>query len=1236
MIGPSGERSIPADIILTPIVTSGAAPTTPPGTNFLNNSNAFDDFAPTISRDGLFVAHQGTLALGGGITATNDTGIWLNGQDVLAQEGTPAPGVAGGNFGALSVILNNPPHIAAPGQAAFIHTVSGAGITATNDTGIWAGAIGSLTLVAREGDPAPDLGGPTFGNFAGTSQNFVVNENGDLAFLNTLVGASITTDSAIWLCSGGTTGLLAREGSAAPGMPAGAVFTGSFSATSIQLNDARRAAFAGVVAGGGVVPANDAGIWFGSPGSVQLVVREGDPIPGAGAGQNFGPITATTNFSLNSAGHVAFANTATGFTPSTNEIIFAGDPTNLQQLASEGSPAPGMPAGAVFGPLSSAHPVINANDQVAFLATGTGGGVLINDDEAIWSGPAGRLRIVVREDAQAPGVATGTRHADPPSQFHLNSAGQLVFQGALVGTGVTTSNDSAIFATDTIGQLRLVVREGDSLSGETITKLSLVGGLSSGGEDGRRSPISDNGEIVFATEHLAAGTSRIVKATLDEVLVDRTAVVEPHFVLNDGRTFTVRGPTHIGRVSLDNSLTIAGGSVLVSNGPANTISEFFIAPGGSNSVTVTGAGSTWSLANGLEVGGQGQGVLNVRDGARVSGPTTTLTVSDAFDNPLSSGTVNVSSATVEFNRIHVGTGRNGTGTVNISGDGASVSTANLDLGADGPFNGALAVVNVNAPGTLTVSQQFNLWPFGSLNINGGTVRLPGINVAQGAVDFNAGTLEFPANSTVDDTTLDTVFGPAHSIVAGQTLRLSGTPTVAASLVINGGTLSVDSLSQLAPIQFNTGSLALTAASLTIGSGGLLGSDVVLPAGKTVAIAGPMSGVSISPSSRLTLAGGTLAGPSVSNNGLIRGDGRIEGAVVSSSSGELRVATGERLEVIGAAASHNSGLIDVVGGHVEFQGGLNNARSTGMIFARNAVLRFGSGLDNAGSVRMSFGANDVYGDIVNQPTGSIVVSGGSNATFVDDVDNGGSIQVTAAGNLQSTAVFFGALSGNGVAGGGHVFLEGDARPGHSAGTMAFGGDLSFGSLAKLAIEVGGSAPGVEFDRVTVAGSASLAGTLDVGLINGFSPTVPGQTFAVLTAASIAGTFDDIVGVPSRSDPGLFWTVSYTPTTVILSTSALPGDINLDGQVDRIDTALFTPHLGTTTGAIWITGDFDADGMTTLLDLALQQSNLGATLPSPATSAYAVPEPAGAVLVAFATAIVFLHRRRASAAGITNAE
>jgi hypothetical protein len=88
---------------------------------------------------------------------------------------------------------------------------------------------------------------------------------------------------------------------------------------------------------------------------------------------------------------------------------------------------------------------------------------------------------------------------------------------------------------------------------------------------------------------------------------------------------------------------------------------------------------------------------------------------------------------------------------------------------------------------------------------------------------------------------------------------------------------------------------------------------------------------------------------------------------------------------------------------------------------------------------------------------------------------------------------------------------------------------------------------------------------------------------------------------------------------LSSGGTPGDIDLDGDVDRKDAALFAQHFGTTSGAVWATGDFNADGATTLSDLVLLQKHFGPSVPGLQAGA-AVPEPSTVVLVLVA-AIAF---------------
>ena len=182
-------------------------------------------------------------------------------------------------------------------------------------------------------------------------------------------------------------------------------------------------------------------------------------------------------------------------------------------------------------------------------------------------------------------------------------------------------------------------------------------------------------------------------------------------------------------------------------------------------------------------------------------------------------------------------------------------------------------------------------------------------------------------------------------------------------------------------------------------------------------------------------------------------------------------------------------------------------------------------------------------IVADPTGTVAVANGGNGIFFTDSTNNNTVGGTASGaaNLISGNGRYGVRAdgasdtGNVIennyvgtqAGGSGTLLNGSGALGITGGAAVlvagtFTGDvLNQGSLgtangpavisitgnytenssAVLNVQIAG--PG-SFDRLSVSGTATLAGTLNVSLLNGFLPD-PSESFPVISAGTRSGTY-----------------------------------------------------------------------------------------------------------------------------------
>ena len=690
-----------------------------------------------------------------------------------------------------------------------------------------------------------------------------------------------------------------------------------------------------------------------------------------------------------------------------------------------------------------------------------------------------------------------------------------------------------------------------------------------------------------------------------------------------------------------------------------TIGEY---PGSYGEVILDGA--TWSNSNGdTYVGQQGSGKLTLENGAQylggnsivvgsspsvsgevnVIGPGTSLQAGDYQGGMISigvaggSGALNITHGGEAYSSWAVVGSHSGSGTAVISGTDSEWITGEMRIG----IGGGSGSLYINDGGHLTSNQTTLADEAGGsafIHIDGvgssWTAGLSGWQFGMGRGVTQILLTDGASLNSWGPLQLGAEYGSFARVWidgVGTSWNRSGDG--------NSGFIGEDGTGQL---WITGGAVHTTAMPVSVGgaSGEVLidghGSAWIATRAVTIGTTGPgrisvlngaqlqiaSDNLTINPGSEMLLDEGKVSidTRSIDNQGVISGGGSIHGRL--NNEGQIRVGQSDRLVMNGQVQNDVGGRIDVTGGELDARDMFNNM-SDGTLNAEDALLRFNNSYDdydlrNEGYFSLTYGYNRVYGNVEN--SGQTIVTGNSQAMFYNDVENSGEFTVSAG----STTTFLGEVTGNGIDGEGTIIFEGGVAPGSSPGLMDFAGDVRFGTLSGLAIELAGTEPGTEFDQLNIAGDAHLAGTLTLDTLAPVTDPGGSVELAILTAGSFTGMFSDAPQPGDYLGNGVtFDGIQYDNAggNVLVSLSqAISGDLNIDGIVDEADLARWQAGFGTIYGADFSNGDADFDGDVDLADLmVIQQAFLGAV------PAVAVPEPCSPILLAAALPW-FLRRRR----------
>ncbi|WP_164718687.1 autotransporter domain-containing protein [Bradyrhizobium sp. LVM 105] len=462
------------------------------------------------------------------------------------------------------------------------------------------------------------------------------------------------------------------------------------------------------------------------------------------------------------------------------------------------------------------------------------------------------------------------------------------------GAGSTWTNQIALYVGNS-GTGTLTIQNGGTVSNGADAFIGVNSGATgSVTVDGAGSTWTDTGNLYVGQTGTGVLTIRnggAVSNGADGHIGANSGATGTVTVTGAGSSWTNFGTVSIGEAG-NGTLTIASGGAV-----SNTTATIGANAGATGTATVTGTGSSWTNSGSLSVGQDGTGTLTIAGGGAVSN-----TVGAIAANAGSTGSVTVTGAGSSWtNSSNFYVGQNGTGTLTIADGGAVSSLIGIIGGALGT-TGTVTVTGAGSSWTTSSYIDVGLNGTGALTVANGAV-VSASSVTLGNLAFSVGTLNIGAASgqtAVAPGTLNTPLvrfrtGTGYIVFNHTTSNYTFAPVISGS----SGTVAVEAGTTIFTAASNyTGATTVNGGTLAV-NGSIVSSSTV-NSGGTLSGSGTVGSVTVN-------SGGSLA-PGFSGAGSVL---TISGSLAMQSGAlylvQLGSVTASRADVSGTATLTGAGV-----------------------------------------------------------------------------------------------------------------------------------------------------------------------------------------------------------------------------------------------------------------------------------------------------------------------------------------